>query len=86
MFAETINRLSQLGGKCTIGNPITPGYTDEHGLRYQWFQRVLLHEMPAYIDRGLTDLVNRAPIAAALDAESRARTGGGPADPSARRQ
>jgi serine/threonine protein kinase/tetratricopeptide (TPR) repeat protein len=43
-------------------------------------------EMPAYIDRGLTDLVNRAPIAAALDAASRARTGGGPADPSARRQ
>jgi hypothetical protein len=50
VFVQTVADLSLRDPECNIGNPITPGYTDDQGLRYQWFQRVLLHEMPAYID------------------------------------
>ena len=47
-FVTKYQEILAHGSECSIGDPITPGYT-EQGLRYQWFQRGLLHEMPADI-------------------------------------
>ena len=47
-FVAKYQEILAHGSECSIGDPITPGYT-EQGLRYQWFQRGLLHEMPSYI-------------------------------------
>jgi hypothetical protein len=49
LFLGKLQDWNLLSGKCNIGNPISPSFTDR-GLRSQWFQRVLLREMPAYID------------------------------------
>lgn len=48
-FLYDYNRLLQLGNECSVGYPLSPASTSR-GLRYQWFQRALLTEMPAYID------------------------------------
>ena len=45
-FQPYMNRLSQLGDECSIGDAVSPAYF-EQGLRHQWFQRALLKEMPA---------------------------------------
>ena len=45
-FQARIDELiSQHGSECSIGDPITSGFT-EQGVRYQWFQRALLKQMP----------------------------------------
>jgi hypothetical protein len=48
VFQDYYYRLERLApdGKCSIGYPLSPAYI-ENGLRYQWFQRALLKEMPA---------------------------------------
>jgi len=45
-FLPYINRLNARGSECGIGDAISPAYFLQ-GLRYQWFQRALLKEMPA---------------------------------------
>ncbi|MDQ2997503.1 MAG: hypothetical protein M3R61_10655 [Chloroflexota bacterium] len=45
-FLPYINRLNDRGSECSIGDPVSPAYFSQ-GLRYQWFQRALLKEMPA---------------------------------------
>ncbi|MEP7188618.1 MAG: bacterial transcriptional activator domain-containing protein [Roseiflexaceae bacterium] len=45
-FLPYINRLNDRGSECSIGDPVSPSYFSQ-GLRYQWFQRALLKEMPA---------------------------------------
>jgi hypothetical protein len=48
-FIDKYNEINRLGNECSLGDPITTAYT-ERGLRYQWFQRGLLREMPSFID------------------------------------
>jgi hypothetical protein len=44
-FQPYYDELLRLGSECSIGYPIAPA-ASEQGLRYQWFQRALLKEMP----------------------------------------
>lgn len=45
-FRPYYDQLLRLGDECSIGNAISPAYFSQ-GLRYQWFQRAVLKEMPA---------------------------------------
>ena len=45
-FRPYYDQLLSRGNECSIGNPISPAYSSQ-GLRYQWFQRAVLKEMPA---------------------------------------
>jgi hypothetical protein len=45
-FRPYYDQLLSLGNECSIGNPISLSYSSQ-GLRYQWFQRAVLKEMPA---------------------------------------
>jgi hypothetical protein len=45
-FRPYYDRLLSRGNECSIGDALTPAYSRQ-GLRYQWFQRALLKEMPA---------------------------------------
>jgi hypothetical protein len=44
-FRPYYDQLLVLGSECSIGEPLAPASTTL-GLRYQWFQRALLKEMP----------------------------------------
>jgi hypothetical protein len=46
LFRPYYDHLRSLGDECSIGDAISPAY-DSQGLRYQWFQRAVLKEMPA---------------------------------------
>jgi hypothetical protein len=45
-FQPYYDQLLGLGSECSIGYPLAPA-SSAQGLRYQWFQRALLKEMPA---------------------------------------
>ena len=45
-FRPYYDQLLLLGNECSIGYPLAPAASTQ-GLRYQWFQRALLKEMPA---------------------------------------
>jgi hypothetical protein len=45
-FQPYYDQLLRLGDECSIGYPLAPA-SSAQGLRYQWFQRALLKEMPA---------------------------------------
>jgi hypothetical protein len=45
-FQPYYNQLLGRGSECSIGDPLAPASSSQ-GLRYQWFQRALLKEMPA---------------------------------------
>jgi hypothetical protein len=48
-FQPYYNQLLGLGSECSIGYPLAPASSTQ-GLRYQWFQRALLKEMPISYD------------------------------------